>query len=264
MRILIVEDEKNIAQGIAAILKKLCPFCCSVQIASDGKEACDFYSNANIDLIITDIRMKQMDGLDMIENFYELNKKIKFIIVSGYDNFSYAQRAIRYGVVEYLLKPVDKDALLAAVQKAYESLPEAYSRKMNRTLPEIPFFQFSLQQPSYPSSLKKIIDYLLRNYMTDVSLQTISEEFMMNPNYLSSIISKYTNNNFCFLLDNIRLQKAAEFLLYDPDLSISEVSYLVGYNHERRLYQAFQKRLNCTPGEFKQLYYMPDNCSDVT
>lgn len=76
----------------------------------------------------------------------------------------------------------------------------------------------------------------------------------MNPNYLSTLLKKYTEHNFSFLLDYVRVCKAAELLLYDQDLSVSEISYLVGYNHERRLYQVFQKRLNCTPGEFRKNY----------
>lgn len=254
MKILIVEDEKNIALGIADILKNLCPIPCSIQYATDGQVACDNYMNSNINIILTDIRMQQMNGLDMIELFHKKNKDIQFIVISGYDDFSYAQRAIRYNVIDYLLKPIDTNTLLSAIQKAYDKLPEIYQKKMNRMLPPIPYFQFQLVNEEYPSSLKKIIDYLQRNYMTDVSLQSFSEEYMMNPNYLSTIIKKYTGYNFSYLIDFIRLSKAAELLLYEVDLSISEISYLVGYNNERRLYQAFQKRLNCTPGKFRQEY----------
>lgn len=254
MKILIVEDEAIIAAGIYNILKQLCPIKCTLLKVSDGKEACDRYIDAKIDLIITDIRMQQMNGLDMIEYFQKHNTAAQFIIISGYDHFSYAQRAIHYNVIDYLLKPVDKDALLSAVQKAYERLPETYQKNLNRKLPSLPFFDFQLNQESYPTSLKKLISYLQKNYMTDVSLQSFAEEYMMNPNYLSTLLKKYTEHNFSFLLDYIRICKAAEFLLYEPDLSISEISYLSGYNHDRRLYQAFQKRLNCTPGEFRKNY----------
>ena len=254
MKLLIVEDEKNIAQGICEIIKRLCPINCSISMASDGEEACNMYINSHIDLIITDIRMQQMNGLDMIERFQTQSPDIQFIIISGYDDFYYAQRAIRYKVVDYLLKPVDKEALLSAIQKAYDQLPESYQRKMSHKLPPLPYFQFQLLQDTYPTSLKKLISYLEKNYMTDVSLQSFASEFMMNPNYLSTLLKKYTQHNFSFLLDYVRVCKAAELLLYDHDLSISEISYLVGYNHERRLYQVFQKRLNCTPGEFRNKY----------
>lgn len=254
MKILIVEDEKNIALGIENILKKFCAIPCAIQLAADGQEAWDKFRNSHLDLIITDIRMQQMSGLDMMELFYKKCKNIQFIIISGYDDFSYAQRAIRCDVIDYLLKPVDTDALLSAVQKAYEKLPEAYQQKLCRSLPDIPYFQFQLCKDDYPGSLKKLIRYLEQNYMLDISLQSFGEEYMMNPNYLSTLIKKYTGTNFSFLIDHVRICKAAELLLYEPDLSISEISYLVGYNNERRLYQAFQKRLSCTPGSFRQEY----------
>ncbi|VUX38484.1 response regulator [Blautia luti] len=252
MKVLIVEDEKNIALGIADILRSRGTIPVSIRFASDGQDAWDSYRDSHIDLIITDIRMQQMNGLDMMELFYKQNKNIQFIVISGYDNFSYAQRAIRYDVIEYLLKPVDTSMLLSAVQKAYDKLPENYQKKMNRKLPDIPYFQFKLIDDSYPGSLKKLIEYLQQNYMLDISLQSFCLEYMKSTNYLSTIIKKYTGQNFSFLIDFIRLSKASELLLYEPDLSISEISYLVGYNNERRLYQAFQKRLGCTPGNFRQ------------
>ncbi len=254
MKVLIVEDEHNIALGIAGILRKFCPMCHSIQIVSDGQEACDFYGNKHLNLIITDIRMQQMNGLEMIDFFSKKDKQLQFIILSGYDDFCYAQQAIHYNVIEYLLKPIDTDVLVSAIQKAYEKLPEVYLQKKKRTLPNLAYFQFELSHSTYPGSIKKLLAYIEKNYMTDISLQAFSHEYMMNPNYLSGIIKKYTSQNFSFLLDYIRIRKTAEFLLYDPDLSISEISYLVGYNHERRLYQAFQKRLHCTPGEFRQTY----------
>ena len=258
MRILIVGDEKNIADGIASILRNLCCFACSIYTANDGQEACELYLHSKIDLIITDVRMSQMDGLSMIETFRKDNQTIQFIILSGYDYFPYAQRAISSGVLDYLLKPVDKDALLGAVNKAYRSLPEVYHKKQDRKLPDLPFFNFDLDDSNYPGSLRKLIAYLANNYMKDVSLQSISQDLMLNSNYLSSVISKNTGRNFAFILDYIRIKKAAECLIYEPDLSISEISYLVGYNHERRLYQVFQKRLNCTPGDFKKSYASVD------
>ncbi len=93
-----------------------------------------------------------------------------------------------------------------------------------------------------------------KNYMNDISLQTLSDELMLHPCYISSLFSKYTGNSFKSLLEYIRIKKAAEFLLFEQNITMSEISYLVGYNNERRLYDAFQKRLNCTPGDFRNMY----------
>ena len=88
--------------------------------------------------------------------------------------------------------------------------------------------------------------------MPDLSLQSLSQELMLNPSDLSSLINKYIQVNFNHLLDFVRLQKACELLLSSPEMTMSEISYVVGYNGERRFYNAFQKRLSCTPGEYRK------------
>lgn len=88
--------------------------------------------------------------------------------------------------------------------------------------------------------------------MKDMSLQSLSEELMLSSSYLSSLINKYIQVNFNYLLDYFRLQKACELLLFTPEITMSEISYIVGYNRERRFYNAFQNRLSCTPGEYKK------------
>jgi two-component system response regulator YesN len=207
MKILIVEDEKKIADGIALIIRKLSDFPCQIRIASDGKDAWESYQDSKIDLIITDIIMQKMNGLEMLDRFYEINPSIQFIIISGYDNFKYAQHAIQLSVIAYLLKPVDEEQLIAAIQKAHSSMPEIRVKEQARKLPELPFFMFPLEKESYPGSVRKLISYIGMNYMRDLSLQEISEGFMLNPNYLSGLISKHTGENFSFLLDNVRLRK---------------------------------------------------------
>lgn len=177
-----------------------------------------------------------------------------FIIISGYEKFEYAQTAIQYGVRGYLLKPIDKNELLALIDEVYQSLPQNYSKKRFSKLPEIDYFDLELYRDDYPTSLRKVIAYMDKQYMTQISLQSLSDEFMLHPNYISSLFSKYTDTNFKYILDYIRLKKAVELLLMEQSITLSEISYLVGYNNERRLYDAFQKRLHCTPGEFKARY----------
>lgn len=254
MKILIVEDEENIAKGIAAIIKSQSDMHCHIEFAVDGREALNFARISHPDLLITDIRMPMMNGLELIKILKDEKLCGHGIIISGYDNFSYAQTAVRYGLLDYLLKPVDKNRLLELVTHVYHELPQNYSKKLNRTLPDIPYFSLKFDIENYPTSLKKVINYIEKNYMKDLSLQSISDEFMFHANYISSLINKYTQHSFTYLLDYIRIRKAAELLLFEQDITISEISYLVGYNNERRLYHAFQKRLNRTPGDFRNLY----------
>lgn len=85
--------------------------------ASDGKEACEQICQNDIDIVITDIKMPLFDGLQMIERVRQERKNVSFIVISGYDHFQYAQLALRYGVKDYILKPVKKTELNNALYK---------------------------------------------------------------------------------------------------------------------------------------------------
>lgn len=254
MKILIVDDEENITNGIASIIEVNTEFSVSLKIAYDGQQAYKIAKAFQPDLVITDIRMHMMNGLDLVKILRQEKLCSYFIIISGYDKFEYAQTAIRFGVIGYLLKPIDKQELLTLINNVYRSLPQNYASIKDRKLPELAYFSIKLEEDGYPSSLKKAIAYMGKNYMSDISLQTLSDELMLHPNYISSLFSKYTENSFKGILELIRIRKAAELLLFEQNITMSEISYLVGYNNERRLYDAFQKRLHCTPGDFRALY----------
>jgi len=89
------------------------------------------------------------------------------------------------------------------------------------------------------------------NYMKELTLQSVAGEVMLSASYLSTLINDQFGHGFNYLLDNIRLQHAASLMIEEPDIVNAEISYLVGYNNERRLYHAFQSRLGFTPGWFR-------------
>lgn len=254
MRIEIVEDEKNIALGIASILTEQCSVPCTVKIASDGKTGLELASSFAPHLVITDIRMLPMSGLDMIHQMQQENLCSRFIVLSGYDNFSYAQTAIRYHVIDYLLKPVDKQQLFALVEEVYKSLGKDLSQE-ERRLPDYEFFRLDITNEEYPTSLKRVLSYLSSNYMLDISQKSIGESLMLHPTYISNLINSYLKVSFSYLLDYIRLTQAAKLLIYEQDMPISEISYLTGYTNERRFYHAFKNRLECTPGDFRKQHH---------
>ncbi|MGN1141903.1 MAG: response regulator [Oliverpabstia sp.] len=261
MKILIADDERNISEGIKSILLHQDNMKCQIEIAENGKQALELARKMHPDLVIADIRMRLLTGLELTKILKEENICNNVIIISGYSVFEYAQTAIRCNVMDYLLKPIDKQQLIDLVNKVWEQLPDNYS-KTHVTLPDIPFFHLDFENSDFPGSMKKIVKYIEKNYMRDITLQTLSDELMLHPSYISSVINKHAHVSLNTLLDSVRLKKACEFLISDPQLTISEISYLVGYNSERRLYSAFQKRLNSTPGEFRNKYCIEDFASD--
>ncbi len=118
MRVLLVDDEPFITQGLSLLIDWNAEDFEIAGTAKNGTEAIKILQKEKIDLVLTDIRMPECDGITLLEKVK--SEKISdayFIVMSGYDEFGYVQKAIRYGCVDYIVKPVDKDELLSAVRK---------------------------------------------------------------------------------------------------------------------------------------------------
>ena len=118
MRVLLVDDEPFITQGLTLLIDWEAEGCEIAGTAKNGVEAIEMLKKEPIDLVLTDIRMPECDGITLLEKVKsEKLSDAYFIVMSGYDEFGYVQKAIRYGCVDYIMKPVDKDELLSAVRK---------------------------------------------------------------------------------------------------------------------------------------------------
>ncbi|MDR7812409.1 response regulator [Lacrimispora sp.] len=120
--LLIVDDEELIRQGLRARLEYLKIDTYEIFEAANGKAALEAAENHPIDIVITDIRMPDMDGLTLIHEIKKLQKDMQFVVLSGYAEFSYAETAIRLGVKAYLLKPLSNEELKKTFNKLYQDM----------------------------------------------------------------------------------------------------------------------------------------------
>ncbi|MDZ5472294.1 response regulator [Bacillus sp. 31A1R] len=120
-KILIVDDEKNIRQGIQAMIQREYPTF-ETFIAADGLDALECTEQEQPDILITDIKMPRLDGIQLIKELQERDQKPALIILSGYDDFSYAKEAIKHRVKDYLLKPVNRKELFKTLNTIIEEL----------------------------------------------------------------------------------------------------------------------------------------------
>ena len=138
MRVMLVDDEPFILQGLSRLIDWEGEGCEVVKTAADGQEAIEYLAEGEADLIITDIRMPRMNGIELLEHLRaEKISDAYVVILSGYSDFKYAQAAIRYEAMEYLLKPVQKEQLLGLVRKvaknrAVSRQEELDTKKMQR------------------------------------------------------------------------------------------------------------------------------------
>lgn len=120
--LLIVDDEELIRQGLRARLEYLEINTDEIFEAENGRKALEFVKNHSIDIVITDIRMPDMDGLTLIQEIKKFQKNMQFVVLSGYAEFSYAETAIRLGVKAYLLKPLSNEELKKTFEKLYQDM----------------------------------------------------------------------------------------------------------------------------------------------
>ncbi len=123
-RILIVDDEEMIVEGLRFLIERGVPECELAGVAYDGQEGIAAAMALRPDIILTDIRMYQMDGIDMIRQLQERGLKARYIILSGYAEFSYARQALQLGVEEYITKPVEEKELFRTLEKVCDSIEQ--------------------------------------------------------------------------------------------------------------------------------------------
>ena len=135
--VIVAEDEILLLDHLAEKIEACAPDFKVAGKAQTGDEAYRLVKEHNPDLLITDIRMPVMNGIELLKNVYNHCPLTKFIIISGYSDFEYAQSAIRLKVSEYLLKPVDPEELTLAlgnIRKQYQIEQKAYEDIFNESI----------------------------------------------------------------------------------------------------------------------------------
>ena len=131
-KIIIVEDEEIIRNGLAISFDWMDYGCNIVGLAKDGKEGLDMILELNPDIVISDIKMPKMTGIEMIQNAKKQGKDFFSIILTSYAEFGYAKSAIEFGASGYLLKPVDEDELVELLKSITDKINKKNRQKKDR------------------------------------------------------------------------------------------------------------------------------------
>ncbi|WP_405111235.1 response regulator [Paenibacillus sp. FSL K6-1217] len=233
MRILIVDDEPIILGGLVKVIGGAAPVGAEIREAGDAFEALQIMKEYMPDVTVTDLHMPEKNGFEMMEEAKENGLCERFIILTGHDDFEYARRALRYGVVDYLLKPVDKEEVARLLSQ------------VNRNLP-------SLDSTDCPPHAKRILAYTRLNYMNDLSLDHLAELMHLHPNYISSLFKKVTGDTFVNYLNTTRIKEAQKLLSLHRDLPVGEIGRRVGYENKHYFNKVFKKYTGSTPGAYRE------------
>jgi two-component system response regulator YesN len=244
LRLLIVDDEPIILRGLRHMVERARTVFSEIRTASDAYQALDVINDFTPDLVITDIQMPEMDGLEFITQARQRHP-CRFVILTGYDLFDYARQALRLHVNDFLLKPVQHPELVEVLNRTALEILEEHKRA-----PAAPG-EGDAAGPAGSTAVRKFWAYVQSHFMFDISLDDVASHLKLHPNYVCAIIKKETGKTFLQLLQSIRIEKAKDLLLHPDELTIEQVAKSVGYENARNFYKVFKELEGTTPGEFR-------------
>ncbi len=199
LNIIIVDDEPTIRKGLTYTIQWQEHGCHVVGSAKNGLEALSYCENHHIDIIISDIKMPKMDGLQLLEVVKREFPGIYFIIISGYDEFELAQKAINLGAYAYILKPIEPQEILDTVKKIQQAMSNQTANKEMITKNMIRDSLLGLYKPEIYHTFSEDIRELKDHYFCIMTIQYDQYRNCLNNNDINNIISSV--NRFHRLLD---------------------------------------------------------------
>lgn len=246
LKVLVVEDEEMIRKGIVLTVDWTALDCVVVGEAANGEEGLEAVERLNPTLIITDLKMPRMDGIEMLRQLREKGNKAFVIILTAYDSFSYAQSALRLGAVDFLLKPFHDGELEDAIRNLHRRLGDSAGTGAPGLLP-IP----GLKKGDKSKYVLEAMDYIGEHYSDpNLTVGAVAQSIGISEGHLSHTFKKETDYTLLNYLTRYRIHKAME-QLRDCRSKVYEVAEQVGYKDITYFSATFKKVVGVSPSEYQ-------------
>lgn len=244
-KILVVEDEAIVRNGICRGVDWESIGAMIVGEAANGAEGIAAVERCRPHLVITDVRMPCMDGIEMLRELRRKQYKIQVILLTAYSDFEYARCALKLGAADYLLKPFQPQELLSAVSHIFHREMEQQIQSPQDILPVV-----SGNKSKY---VQQAMNYISEHYSDDrISITPIARCLGISESHLSHIFRKETNYTVNEYLTRYRMHIAMQ-LLADCRYKVYEVSEMVGYRDLAYFGSKFKKIVGMTPSQYQSL-----------
>jgi len=234
-RALVADDETNIREGLSSLVEE-----CGLKIkvvaqAQDGLEALAMFEKYSPDLVLMDINMPLMDGLSCIEKMKAMKENVRVVIVSSYDNFSYAKKAIGLKVDSYILKPIDEEELKQVLKKCLVTLDESLIGTHKKE-----------------KNPKDIVEFINMHYQdSGLSSEMIEKEFGLSRTSVYTLMKSITDKSLNEYITMIRVRQAGR-MLENSSLTLKEIAQACGYTDPFYFSRVFKKQMGLSPSEYKK------------
>ncbi len=240
--VLIADDEYMIRQALARRIGEVDDSFRIVSECGEGKSALAAIRDGNIQVVFTDIRMPEMDGLELAGRIHDEYPDILTVILTGFADFEYAQEAIRQGVFDYLLKPVSEGDLCNVLEKLRTRLQTVY---------ELPDDQ-GLSSRSADEVVGQVERYIKEHFREEIDFGKLAEVYGFSSAYLSRIFTRNRGESPVKYLTGIRI-KEAKRLLAMTDEPIARVGELSGYPDQFYFSRTFRKEVGENPTKYRKM-----------
>lgn len=242
-KVFLVEDETIIRKGLKQLIEGVIGGYQVVGEADNGKTALEALKTVRPDLLITDIRMNEMNGLEMIKRLRAHYPDLYVLILSGYADFEYAKQAIKHGISDYLLKPVDRVELMQAL--------DSFKRRAKSREEPAPAGEEDEEARRGRGIIRRVKELIAERLDQEISLQSMAEQVHLNHQYLSVLFKNETGQNFSDYVTQCRMNKAKAHLR-ETNLKIYEVAALSGYVSAKHFMAVFKEVVGMTPTQYRE------------
>lgn len=239
---IIIDDEDLVREAIIALGKwkdfgitKICE-------ADNAKSALEIIDKEMPDIVVTDMKMPVMDGMELLKELDFKHFHVKVIVVSGFSDYEYTRQAIRSNVVDYILKPIDSQDLNNAIATAISEIEDDEERTGNYEERNAGFVE--------RNSIFEIEKYVKDNFNNEITLEELAHKFYISKEYISRLFKKQFNTNLFDYLATLRIENAKELIL-KTQYSIEEIALRVGFSNGNYFSKAFRKKTNLSPSEYR-------------
>jgi two-component system response regulator YesN len=216
--------------------------------ANNGAEALQLSRDLPVDVILCDIKMPLLSGIDLAQELSNQKTKPVIIFLSGYRDFEFAQKAISFGVRYYLVKPARYEEIMSLFQRLKQELDARTIAADAAANPD--YHTKNLDNSTFQKKIIQMVQKYIQENFKSATLDGVSKLVHLNSSYLSQLFKQKTGANFSDYLLKVKMTKAAELLL-DYKLKTYTVSELVGYTNPKNFARTFKNYYGVNPREYR-------------
>ena len=237
MKLLIVDDEEATCLGMKARITDM-QFSAleTIDIAFSAEQALEYARERRVDILLTDVRMVDMNGLELINAVRKLYPHACCIIMTAYKQFEYAHEAIKLGIHDFLLKPFSMEELHSAIEHAITQVLEQTGANLGEIDILIDPIAWSMA-------------YVKEHLPGEINMAVVANELNLSYSYFSKAFKKQTGLSFSDYISNEKMKLAAQYL--GEGRKTGDIAAQLGYINTQNFSRAFERYWACTPGDYR-------------